>query len=207
MSETRGLWAQATENEDQALNISLSGRHNDWRDLEVSAQAPTWEVLRIALRNQGIPNRDWKDYVVLIRHGPPENRIEHCLSWDGRPLAKFMKLKNAGKDPAFILKRLESLPSPIVIAQKKIAARTNAGHDDTESVLDIRSLGLGEGTMGQLVDSTTSEEALAHGRPRHGHGFCNSTAADIRSYAVAVYPYIAAQGDEFDVAVYVSLSS
>lgn len=135
-----------------------------------------------------------------------------------------MKLKDAGKDPGFVLKRAESLPSPIAIARRKIATRSARPHADndydypriySDGVLDNTSLGSsgergGERTIGQRpsVGSTTSENTLIVGagdqhRPRHSHGsgFSTSTAVEILSYAVAVYPYSAEQADELDVAV------
>ncbi|KAG9221849.1 hypothetical protein CCMSSC00406_0005674 [Pleurotus cornucopiae] len=198
MSETQGpLGAPGTliEREDPVNNFSDA---DDWRNLGISMQAPTWEVLSIALRNQS--SRNWKDYVVFIRYGSAENRIERCLSWDERPLAKFMKLKDAGKDPVFVLKGAESLPSPIAIARQKIATRSAGSHADNDidhpriSLLNDTSLGSsGERTMGQ-----GSSYEFCHS---HGSAFSTSTAVEILSYAVAVYPYSAEQGDELNVAV------
>lgn len=51
------------------------------------------------------------------------NRIERCLSYDEKPLLLFQKLKDAKKNPVFMLKHIKDIRSPIVVAQQKHAAR------------------------------------------------------------------------------------
>src|SRR6266404_1285075 len=54
----------------------------------------------------------------------PGNRIERCLSYDEKPLLLFQKLKDAKKNPVFMLKHIRDIRSPIAVAQQKQAART-----------------------------------------------------------------------------------
>jgi hypothetical protein len=51
------------------------------------------------------------------------NRIERCLSYDEKPLLLFQKLKDAKKNPVFMLKHIKDIRSPIAVAQQKHAAR------------------------------------------------------------------------------------
>ena len=50
-------------------------------------------------------------------------RIERCLSYDEKPLLLFQKLKDAKKNPVFMLKHIKDIRSPIAVAQQKQAAR------------------------------------------------------------------------------------
>lgn len=49
--------------------------------------------------------------------------IERCLSYDEKPLLLFQKLKDAKKNPVFMLKHIKDIRSPIAVAQQKHAAR------------------------------------------------------------------------------------
>ncbi len=51
---------------------------------------------------------------------------ERCLSYDDKPLLLFQKLKDAKKNPVFMLKHIKDIRSPIVVAQQKHAARKAA---------------------------------------------------------------------------------
>src|SRR5882762_10497169 len=55
------------------------------------------------------------------------NRIERCLSYDEKPLLLFQKLKDASKNPVFMLKHIKDIRSPIAVAQQKQAARKASG--------------------------------------------------------------------------------
>jgi len=50
--------------------------------------------------------------------------LERCLSYDEKPLLLFQKLKEAKKNPVFMLKHIRDIRSPIAVAQQKQAART-----------------------------------------------------------------------------------
>jgi hypothetical protein len=49
--------------------------------------------------------------------------VERCLSYDEKPLLLFQKLKDAKKNPVFMLKHIKDIRSPIAVAQQKHAAR------------------------------------------------------------------------------------
>jgi protein STE50 len=49
---------------------------------------------------------------------------ERCLSYDEKPLLLFQRLKEAKKNPVFMLKHIRDIRSPIAVAQQKQAART-----------------------------------------------------------------------------------
>ena len=65
---------------------------------------------------------------------------ERCISLDERPLLLFRNLKDAGKNPAFVLKHVRDLPAPVATALDKQAKRMQdalngiprkgSGHDE-----------------------------------------------------------------------------
>ena len=198
------------------------------------------------------------------------NRIERCLSYDEKPLLLFQKLKDARKNPVFMLKHIKDIRSPIVVAQQKHAARkatstisagdvapSNKAPSATQNrtnrppkleVNDIAAPPVA-GASGQpgwpevmspstvqgerveeattpatarTHDSTatmmtgttvvgTSETAGTRSRVTTEAVDTSATFPHVRepsvasssgvSYAVAIYPYMAEQDDEFDVVV------
>ncbi|KAF5355266.1 hypothetical protein D9758_006049 [Tetrapyrgos nigripes] len=93
------------------------------KSFKVSLEDPTWKVLPAALKKYRINNDNWENYAMFICYGSPGNRIERCLSYDEKPLLLFQKLKDAKKNPVFMLKHIKDIRSPIVVAQQKHAAR------------------------------------------------------------------------------------
>ncbi|KAJ4473677.1 hypothetical protein J3R30DRAFT_3780895 [Lentinula aciculospora] len=93
------------------------------KSFKVSLEDPTWKVLPAALKKYRIHNDNWENYAMFICYGSPGNRIERCLSYDEKPLLLFQKLKDAKKNPVFMLKHIKDIRSPIVVAQQKHAAR------------------------------------------------------------------------------------
>ncbi|KAK7031426.1 hypothetical protein R3P38DRAFT_2773966 [Favolaschia claudopus] len=241
------------------------------KSFKVSLDDPTWKVLPAALKKYRINNDNWENYAMFICYGSTGNRIERCLSYDEKPLLLFQKLKDAKKNPVFMLKHIKDIRSPIAVAQQKHAARK------ASSVMTNGSTGATLGHAGKTpstssrphhrppkleVDLSASQGAPAPGiatamspapgwpdmgmmspsveRPNedplgtsaahlststnmsgstvvagsnngHESGKSDGTpsitremppmsAADI-SYAVAIYPYMAEQEDEFDVVV------
>jgi len=201
-------------------------------------------------------------------------RIERCLSFDEKPLLLFQKLKDAQKNPVFMLKHIKEIRSPIAVAQQKQAARkasgASASNDRSKSgTVHSRNLsrplrlqpqsdsppadaaphpGGADGQPGwpeimpsagykERTDDTLVESQKASGSgsfsdrklggnggepPRSAipttattvtsggdNGELNPISASARevpvtsdiSYAVAIYPYMAEQEDEFDVVV------
>lgn len=191
---------------------------------------------------------------------PSGNRIERCLSYDEKPLLLFQKLKDASKNPVFMLKHIKDIRSPIAVAQQKQAARKASGdsssskpkpahartpsrpprlqvHADASANV-VPPLMTGTSAqpgwpevMSPSVDNKDREDAADRERlkgpsgsepPKSAvphtagasassdHNEIGTPAREVPvtaeiSYAVAIYPYMAEQEDEFDVVVYVSL--
>lgn len=191
------------------------------------------------------------------------NRIERCLSYDEKPLLLFQKLKDAKKNPVFMLKHIKDIRSPIAVAQQKHAARkastaeslisngklsapssSTGGHgrsasrppklevsdlsqpimtgvssqpgwpeimsptaEQKENELTTSTTGSGSGSVVNLNErGRGGSEAGENGST--GGGVVRETPVPIAgvSYAVAIYPYMAEQEDEFDVIVSVFVS-
>ncbi|KAI0320883.1 hypothetical protein OF83DRAFT_1052246 [Amylostereum chailletii] len=231
------------------------------KSFKVSLEDPAWKVLPAALRKYKINNDDWQNYAMFICYGPPNNRIERCLSYDEKPLLLFQKLKDASKNPVFMLKHIKDIRSPIAVAQQKQAARkasadSSAGGKAKASASHSRTLSrpprlqvhadpsaiappLNTGGSGQpgwpevmspSADNKEREDPLdkvqsSEKKPSLGdppksavpmtaitassateHGEPGVSAREVPissdvSYAVAIYPYMAEQEDEFDVVV------
>ncbi|CAL1714792.1 unnamed protein product [Somion occarium] len=231
------------------------------KSFKVSLDDPAWKVLPAALKKYKINNDDWQNYAMFICYGSTGNRIERCLSYDEKPLLLFQKLKDAKKNPVFMLKHIKDIRSPIAVAQQKQAARkansetssvksppltgssgsahghgTNPAQGQTSqdlqrsrppmlqvnSNLNLTSVAPGLMTgvpnaqpgwpevMSPSVEhKDRADEHLADGPKTNAHGDSSdppSVAREIPpstgvSYAVAIYPYMAEQEDEFDVVV------
>ncbi|KAJ7623491.1 hypothetical protein FB45DRAFT_107159 [Roridomyces roridus] len=243
------------------------------KSFKVSLEDPTWKVLPAALKKYRINNDNWENYAMFICYGSTGNRIERCLSYDEKPLLLFQKLKDAKKNPVFMLKHIKDIRSPIAVAQQKHAARkassvmsngsatTSAatiGHNPKAPSVSTRPInrpprlevdlgassgspatGLATGvspapgwpelglvspaversedtlvsTSQHLSTSTTSTlvDRSSEGPRRGSADATESTPNTSRemppvsssgiSYAVAIYPYMAEQEDEFDVVV------
>ncbi|KAF8159614.1 hypothetical protein B0H34DRAFT_411179 [Crassisporium funariophilum] len=86
---------------------------------KISLDDPTWKVLPAALKKHNIKNDDWQNYAMFISYGPPGNRVKRRLDHDEKPLYLFKKLKDAKKNPAFVLKNMKDLSSPVVKEDKR----------------------------------------------------------------------------------------
>ncbi|KAH7890702.1 hypothetical protein F5I97DRAFT_1933873 [Phlebopus sp. FC_14] len=248
--------------------LSSSSRANrqessdNLKSFKVSLEDPTWKVLPAALKKYKINNDNWQNYAMFICYGSPGNRIERCLSYDEKPLLLFQKLKDAKKNPVFMLKHIKDIRSPIAVAQQKHALRKASVSSDPSSSnshpnklaapgqgkavarppkLEVSDLSTPAApltgtapqagwpeTMSPIVDSKSGEEATSNkdagsssANPSHGptDGMKSRSAAAYGlgdgenakremppsttgiSYAVAIYPYMAEQDDEFDVVV------
>jgi bZIP factor len=230
-------------------------------------------VLPAALKKYKINNDHWQNYAMFICYGSPGkqnsfcarkclirlagNRIERCLSYDEKPLLLFQKLKDAKKNPVFMLKHIKDIRSPIAVAQQKHALRKASVASETSSsqsnhksssgqgraatrpprleVNDIPPAPLLTGTTPQAgwpevmspvlekqeQEAVNNRDTCSTSTTLVGHTSTlevpktrtTSTAdADTAkrempppmsgvSYAVAIYPYMAEQEDEFDVVV------
>ncbi|KAI0731203.1 hypothetical protein C8Q76DRAFT_670039 [Earliella scabrosa] len=223
------------------------------KSFKVSLDDPAWKVLPAALKKYKINNDDWQNYAMFICYGAPGNRIERCLSYDEKPLLLFQKLKDAKKNPVFMLKHIKDIRSPIAVAQQKQAARkasaTEAGSAKStpapsasthvspgqdrgrppqlkvNSHLPNQTPGLLTGVpngqsgwpelMSPLVEnkgdagadsSKTQGDAGTSGAGDTTDGGAPPVLREMPpatevSFAVAIYPYMAEQEDEFDVVV------
>ena len=194
------------------------------------------------------------------------NRIERCLSYDEKPLLLFQKLKDAKKNPVFMLKHIKDIRSPIAVAQQKHALRKASissehanSNSSTPSVTPSypnKPIAAGQGkaiarpprlevsdlsapappltgttpqagwpeVMSPIIENKSGEDS-ASSRDTTSAPLVNSVqSSDFTksrtttsyetestkremppsmgvSYAVAIYPYMAEQEDEFDVVV------
>ncbi|KAI0741419.1 hypothetical protein C8Q80DRAFT_1284456 [Daedaleopsis nitida] len=221
------------------------------KSFKVSLDDPAWKVLPAALKKYKINNDDWQNYAMFICYGAAGSRIERCLSYDEKPLLLFQKLKDAKKNPVFMLKHIKDIRSPIAVAQQKQAARkASAKSTPTPSAGALSagttlSPGQDRGRPPLKVDSSlpTQTPGLLTGVPNGQSGWpellsplvenkgdAGADAPKLQtdagtsgavegvdggvppvlremppatevSYAVAIYPYVAEQEDEFDVVV------
>ncbi|KAF9480517.1 protein kinase regulator [Pholiota conissans] len=111
------------------------------KSFKVSLEDPTWKVLPAALKKYRINNDNWQSYAMFICYGPSGNRIERCLSYDEKPLLLFQKLKDAKKNPVFMLKHIKDIRSPIAVAQQKHAARKASSVISQESTVTTATQG------------------------------------------------------------------
>ena len=201
------------------------------------------------------------------------NRIERCLSYDEKPLLLFQKLKDAKKNPVFMLKHIKDIRSPIAVAQQKHALRKASissehanSNNSTPSVTPshpTKPIAAGQGkaiarpprlevsdlstpappltgttpqagwpeVMSPVIENKSGEESTSTRETSSATlvGSAQSSADSTKSrtttlygsteaetlkremppsmgvsYAVAIYPYMAEQEDEFDVVVCVS---
>lgn len=215
-------------------------------------------MLPAALKKYKINNDHWQNYAMFICYGSPGSRIERCLSYDEKPLLLFQKLKDAKKNPVFMLKHIKDIRSPIAVAQQKHALRKASVASESSSSQSNNKSSSGHGRAATrpprlevndialpapLLTGTTpqagwpevmspvlekQEQEVVNNRDTCststtlvGHASTievpktrtTSTAdADTArrempppmsgvSYAVAIYPYMAEQEDEFDVVV------
>ncbi|KAG5647907.1 hypothetical protein DXG03_007831 [Asterophora parasitica] len=121
------------------------------KSFKVTLDDPTWKVLPAALKKYRINNDNWQNYAMFICYGSAGNRIERCLSYDEKPLLLFQKLKDAKKNPVFMLKHIKDIRSPIAVAQQKHAARKASS----------------------IITNDSSITSATHGHA-HGHGHAKS---------------------------------
>lgn len=244
------------------------------KSFKVSLDDPTWKVLPAALKKYRIHNDTWQNYAMFICYstsssssnskggGEGGGRIERCLSYDEKPLLLFQKLKDAKKNPVFMLKHIKDIRSPIAVAQQKHAARKASSTIDgvtgiqaSASTSSVTSNGNGSGggkvstsasghsrvgsrplklevsdhsqpmmsglapqtgwpeimsPTTEQMSSVSATSTLGGGGEKAHSGDGGSGGGVVReipvpiagvSYAVAIYPYMAEQEDEFDVIV------
>ncbi|KAJ7866536.1 hypothetical protein B0H13DRAFT_1636642, partial [Mycena leptocephala] len=194
------------------------------KSYKVSLEDLTWKILPAALKKFRI-NDNWENYAMIICYGSVGNRVERCISYDEKPLLLFQKLKDAKKNPFFMLKHIKDIRSPIAVAQQKYATRKASSimsnGSATSSTRSASSRPLPwplklevDLNTGQGVAPTTSPAPAWLGHENLKRSNTNSsdatpaTAQEMplvstweASYAVAIFPYMAEQDDEVDIAV------
>ncbi|KIJ62011.1 hypothetical protein HYDPIDRAFT_30831 [Hydnomerulius pinastri MD-312] len=257
--------------------LSSSSRANrqessdNLKSFKVSLEDPTWKVLPAALKKYKINNDNWQNYAMFICYGSPGNRIERCLSYDEKPLLLFQKLKDAKKNPVFMLKHIKDIRSPIAVAQQKHALRkasvsSEHNHNNASNTSNLnpnKPVAAGQGKaiarpprlevsdlsapappltgttpqagwpeiMSPILETKSGEDTASSrdtvsssttlvntgqsstesmkSRATTAYGSVEADSARREmpppmagvSYAVAIYPYMAEQEDEFDVVV------
>ncbi|KZS94608.1 hypothetical protein SISNIDRAFT_453555 [Sistotremastrum niveocremeum HHB9708] len=214
------------------------------KSFKVSLEDPAWKVLPAALKKYKINNDDWRNYAMFICYG----NTERCLSLDEKPLLLFQRLKEAKKNPVFMLKHIKDIRSPIAVAQQKRQARLQSKQAESAVAGPSSTNGPPKGNAHPTVRSAVAssrnknlatpqiststgppswpevmspvaqskgDEAPAGGElsksklgsSTHVGDESMDTSFDVLdakgvvSYAVAIYPYMAEQEDEFDVVV------
>ena len=147
---------------------------------------------------------------------------ERCLGFDEKPLLIFRRLWEANKNPVFLLKHMRDLHSPIAQAAAKHQARLKdrgdapVGKDhvianlkpgtvmhQTSRSINSHSLHAPSSSASPETSSPTTED----GKLKAAQAFddLEKELGDLKlSYAIAIYPYLAEQDDEFNVNVCVS---
>lgn len=238
-NQSSGLAPPPVSASGSTSSSSKKDSSDNLKSFKVSLDDPTWKVLPAALKKYRINNDTWQNYAMFICYGPTGNRIERCLSYDEKPLLLFQKLKDAKKNPVFMLKHIKDIRSPIAVAQQKHAARkaSMSASSMASSIARARDEGsssappiptnapklevsLGGNAGWPDVLSPMSEKKELEEVP-NGNSSTLHTAPDPAkmreveggiqretpipligaSYAVAIYPYMAEQEDEFDVHV------
>ncbi|KAF8325835.1 uncharacterized protein EI90DRAFT_3018898 [Cantharellus anzutake] len=215
---------------------------NQFKSFKVSLDDPCWKVLPAALKKYKISD-DWRQYVMFICYGS----TERCLSYDEKPLLLFQKLKDANKNPVFMLRHIKDIRSPIAVAQQKQSMRireavannlsqlpkgANAAQNAVAAAPYSRNTRLHQppvlhpvSVQAQAVKAANAQNTngggaswpeTADSQPDSSRGKIQSgdepsphpdvkdslaAAAGGTSYAIAIYPYLAEQDDEFNVVV------
>lgn len=145
---------------------------------------------------------------------------ERCLSYDEKPLLLFQKLKDANKNPVFMLRHIKDIRSPISVAQQKQTQRqrdlaatpaTPGGSrpGTAQSAAYSRNTRLHQPTIlhpiSAQAQAAQSAETAGHVDEPSPHPDINQSLAASpgsgMTFAIAIYPYVSEQDDEFDVNV------
>ncbi|EIW79224.1 hypothetical protein CONPUDRAFT_127146 [Coniophora puteana RWD-64-598 SS2] len=153
----------ATKRPEPSRNDSYGTGTDNMKSFKVSLEDPTWKVLPAALKKYKINNDSWQNYAMFICYGSPGNRIERCLSYDEKPLLLFQKLKDAKKNPVFMLKHIKDIRSPIAVAQQKHAMRKAS--IGAEGSSGAGPSGSGSGSSSQAISPNPGAPSSATLRP------------------------------------------
>ncbi|KAG8687767.1 Adaptor for signal transduction, partial [Ceratobasidium sp. 394] len=175
---------------------SRDGNTNPYKSFKVTLDDPCWKVLPAALKKYRV-NDDWQHYAMFICY---EN-TDRCLSYDEKPLLLFQKLKDANKNPVFTLRHIKDIRSPIAVAQQKQASRLAARHTNGAATPPRRPR-LGDQPASSPSISAWSRVGNESSAATPAEGREGAAYATTKSYAIAIYPYMAELDDEFDVSIH-----
>ncbi|KDQ18933.1 hypothetical protein BOTBODRAFT_52133 [Botryobasidium botryosum FD-172 SS1] len=131
------------------------GAENHFKSFKVSLDDPCWKVLPAALKKYKISD-DWQHYAMFICYGT----TERCLSYDEKPLLLFQKLKDANKNPVFMLRHIKDIRSPIIVAQQKQVARLGLNENGTPGGASGNGSGSGNGPASAGAGAASSLSAI-----------------------------------------------
>ncbi|KAJ7585035.1 hypothetical protein C8J56DRAFT_1027479 [Mycena floridula] len=162
---------------DRLVVAESAETHRTVKNFKLDLQDPTWKIMPATLRKYGISDLQWESYAMFLCYDEfgddgDATRRERCLSYDEKPMLLFQKLKNASQNPALTVKHIKDIPSPITLGYKKRAMRR----------AEFGGLNPPAMSSSSRLSQTTSDYTIL-------------------GYAVAVYPYVAEQPDEFDISV------
>ncbi|QRV89038.1 actin-like ATPase domain protein [Ceratobasidium sp. AG-Ba] len=115
---------------------------------------------------------EWQKYAMFICY----EKNEQCLTYKDKPMVLFHKLQAEKKNPWFTIRHIKNIPSPTVIARRAWGSQTyhnQAPHRHSGSITDSSSEGRSD-----IIYATD------------------------KSYAIAIYPYVAKSERESDVSVH-----
>jgi len=133
-----------------------------------------------------------------------------CLSYDEKPLLVYQRLRNAEKHPVFVLKHIKDIPSPIAAARRRWSTQRTSRNVSTEikpneglvNVLDsVSESAIVSGAQTPVESLKSLLSTIIPASAGRGAKREMPPPLNVVSYAVAIYPYVTEQEDEFDVAV------
>jgi len=150
----------------------------------VGTNESTWKVLPAALDRYGLGSENWESHVMFICHDADardEQQKERCLSYDEKPLRLWIWLRDKGKHPAFVIKHMDEVKSPIALIREKHAHRRAS-------------------SIGSFYSDSDNAGSDARDIAGTSHSNVPIDLDDtLRTYAVAIFPYWAEAPDELDV--------
>ena len=194
------------------------------RHLKVTLEDPVWKVLPAALKKYKISDNDWQNYVMFINYTSNEKGeigeayiahskfnllylqiypLERCLCYDEKPLLLFQRLKDTKKNPKFVLKHVRDIPSPISqVKERQAIAKPSdqtalSSNDGTSFSSRFGSLQVGTGSDATGATGNNTQD----GYDEDGESDAEAWKSKGISFAVAIYPFVAEQNDEFAVAL------
>ncbi|KAH9995588.1 hypothetical protein BJV77DRAFT_1059707 [Russula vinacea] len=179
------------------------------KSFKVSLEDPAWKVLPAALRKYKINNDDWQNYAMFICYGPPNIRSPIAVAQQKQAARKASGDSSSSKPKPASHARTPSRPPRLQVHPD---ASANPGwpevmspavdSKDREDATDRERLKGASGceppksAVPHTASATASSDHNEIGTPAREV----PVTAEI-SYAVAIYPYMAEQEDEFDVVV------